>query len=184
MAQLWRVCAVFFFGFPFCPERAMNRHQPNTKLIKFCRGEGGVGRRGGPLRSPASWSLCSPDGLCQPNGGRCVLHPVGTRGGVGWMRGPCACPRGDATGWPHGTQTTRQATRTSTRPPPFSTSTPCPYRMQVDLPNHSPIRLAKIIRECEHTPHPRATIKALPSPHHPPSPLRIIRPVVSFPGLG
>jgi len=84
-----------------------------------------------------------PDEWCRPNRGRCVLYPVGTRGGVGWMRGPCACPGGDATGWPHATQTTRQATRTSTRPPPFSTSTPCPYRTQADIPTHSPIRLAK-----------------------------------------
>jgi len=87
-----------------------------------------------------------PDEWCRPNRGRCVLHPVGTRGWVGWMRGPCACPRGDATGWPHATQTTRQASRTSTRPPPCSTSTPCPYRTQADIPTHSPIRLAKIIR--------------------------------------
>ena len=49
-------------------------------------------------------------------------------------------------GWPQGTQTTRHATRTSTRPPPFSTSTPCPYRTEAGIPNHSPIRLAKIIR--------------------------------------
>src|SRR5216684_1678679 len=26
------------------------------------------------------------------------MHPVGTRGGVGWMRGPGACPGGDETG--------------------------------------------------------------------------------------
>src|SRR5712692_9083650 len=71
------------------------------------------------------------------------------------------------------TRTMWEQVRTSTRPPPCSTSTPCPYRTQADLPNHSPIRLAKIIRESEHTHHPRATIKALPSPHHPPSPLRI-----------
>src|SRR6266436_581740 len=32
-------------------------------------------------------------------------------------------------------------------------------------------------------PHPRATIKALSSPHHPPSPLRISRPPISLPGL-
>ena len=88
----------------------------------------------------------SPNECCRPNRGRCVPPPVGTRGAVGWMRGPGACPRGDATGWPHATQTTRHATRTSTRPPPCSTSTPCPYRTEADIPNHSPIRLAKIIR--------------------------------------
>jgi|SRR5260221_7449396 len=88
----------------------------------------------------------SPNECCRPNGGRCVLHPVGTRGAVGWRRGPGACPGGDETGWPHATQTHRHATRTSTRPPPFSTSTPCPYRTQADIPTHSPIWLSKIIR--------------------------------------
>src|SRR5581483_12082302 len=55
---------------------------------------------------------------------------VGTRGGVEWMWGPCACPRG-----PHvirrgirKSQRHRPATRTSTRPPPNPASTPCPYR--------------------------------------------------------
>ena len=121
----------------------------------------------GIAAQPAKADKSAPNGLCQPNGvirpigtlaapppdewcrsnrGRCILHPVGTRGAVGWMRGPDACPRGDETGWPHGTQTHRQATRTSTRPPPVSTSTPCPYRTEADIPNHSPIRLAKIIR--------------------------------------
>ncbi|HLQ28785.1 MAG TPA: hypothetical protein VK140_06055 [Ktedonobacteraceae bacterium] len=33
-------------------------------------------------------------------------------------------------------------------------------------------------------PHHRATIKAHLSPHHPPSPLQIIRPPISLPGLG
>ncbi len=45
------------------------------------------------------------------------------------MRGPCACPGGSATNMPHGTQANRVATRTSTRPPPFPASAPCPYRM-------------------------------------------------------
>src|SRR6266851_6276183 len=35
---------------------------------------------------------------------------------------------------------------TSTRPPPISASTPCPYRTQADLPNHSPSRSSKFIR--------------------------------------
>ncbi len=96
-----------------------------------------------PIGTPAA---PPPDEWCRPNRGRCVLHPVGTRGAVGWMRGPGACPGGEETGWPHRTQTTRHASRTSTRPPPVSTSTPCPYRTAADLPNHSPIRLAKIIR--------------------------------------
>ncbi len=58
----------------------------------------------------------------------CVPRPVGTRGGVRWMRGPGACPRWGATILPHGTPTNRRATRTSTRPPPCPTSAPCPYR--------------------------------------------------------
>src|SRR5216684_833355 len=58
----------------------------------------------------------------------CVPRPVGTRGGVGWMRGPCACPRPSVTILPHGTPTNRIATRTSTRLPPCPTSAPCPYR--------------------------------------------------------
>src|SRR5713101_6926299 len=48
--------------------------------------------------------------------------PVGTRGGVEWMRGPGACP-----GW-GATLLLHEATRTSTRPPPCPTSAPCPYR--------------------------------------------------------
>src|SRR5947209_3485227 len=31
----------------------------------------------------------------------CVPRPVGTRGGVEWMRGPCACPGWAATCWLH-----------------------------------------------------------------------------------
>ena len=71
-----------------------------------------------------------PDDFCQPNAamGRKAFPSVGTRGGVGWMRGPCACPGGSATMMPHGTQANRVATRTSTRPPPIPTSAPCPYR--------------------------------------------------------
>ena len=34
-----------------------------------------------------------PNECCRPNAGIDVSRPVGTRGGVGWMRGPCACPR-------------------------------------------------------------------------------------------
>src|SRR5260221_4541406 len=32
----------------------------------------------------------SPDEWCRPNAALDVSRPVGTRGGVGWMRGPCA----------------------------------------------------------------------------------------------
>src|SRR5258706_1053166 len=55
-------------------------------------------------------------------------RPVGTGGGAGWMWGPCACPRWDATVVPHGPLAHRMATRTGTRPPPSPTSAPCPYR--------------------------------------------------------
>src|SRR5712691_9529182 len=60
-------------------------------------------------------------------------RPVGTMGGVGWMRGPCACP-----GWGGlamhivEPQRNHHPTRTSTRPLPISASAPCPYRMEGD----------------------------------------------------
>jgi len=52
---------------------------------------------------------------------------VGTGGRVERMRGPCACPPGDATLVPH-LLMNRLASRTGTRPPPIPSSTPCPYR--------------------------------------------------------
>ena len=39
-----------------------------------------------------------------------------------------------------------------------------------------PVPLTDILPKHDHLPTPRATIKALPSPHRPPSPLRIARP--------
>ena len=47
---------------------------------------------------------------------------------------------------PHGTQAKRVATRTSTRPPPFPTSAPCPYRTRTNVFSHYPIRSSKFIR--------------------------------------
>jgi len=45
--------------------------------------------------------------------------------------------------------------------------------------------LCSPVGQRDHTPpQHRATIKALPSPHHPPSPLRITRPPTYLPGLG
>src|SRR5712692_3948628 len=35
----------------------------------------------------------SPHEFCRPNAAIDVSRSVGTRGWVGWMRGPCACPR-------------------------------------------------------------------------------------------
>src|SRR5258706_5402068 len=73
-------------------------------------------------------------------------RPVGTRGGMGWMWGPCACP-----GWgtdpleSQSPRTTRGASRTGTRPPPFSSSTPCPYRRGADVFWYSLFRLLKFI---------------------------------------
>ena len=58
---------------------------------------------------------------------------VGTEGREGWMRGPCACPRADAIRWRHETRMNRVASRTGTRPPPFHSSTPCPYRRMAKL---------------------------------------------------
>jgi hypothetical protein len=46
----------------------------------------------------------------------------------------------------HQTPPNRVATRTSTRPPLLSTSTPCPYRTKAVASCHSPIRLSNIIR--------------------------------------
>src|SRR5437868_4961330 len=46
---------------------------------------------------------------------------VGTRGGVGWWRGPGACPGWSATHFPDRTHANRVVTRTSTRPPPVPT---------------------------------------------------------------
>src|SRR5437660_9476597 len=47
-----------------------------------------------------------------------------------------------------------------------------------------PVPLTDILRKHDHLPTPRATIKALPTPHRPPSPLRIARPPVWFPSFG
>src|SRR5216684_2271746 len=54
--------------------------------------------------------------------------PVGTRGGCGAGRGPCACPRGNAIQWGSVRQDGRTPTRTSTRPPHPLHPAPCPYR--------------------------------------------------------
>ena len=71
--------------------------------------------------------------------------PVGTRGGVEWMRGPGACPRRNATIMVHATQANRAAGRTSTRPPPLPASALCPYRTRTPR-LHSPIRSSQFIR--------------------------------------
>ncbi len=77
-------------------------------------------------------------------------RPVGTRGGVGWMRGPCACPRGNALRLGSVRHDGRTATRTSTRPPPVPTSAPCPYRPEGGVSSDFPLRLSKIIRTERH----------------------------------
>jgi hypothetical protein len=46
------------------------------------------------------------------------LSSVGTRSGVEWMRGPCACPPRALTNLLYGTPAKRTRTRTSTRPLP------------------------------------------------------------------
>src|SRR5260370_1954602 len=111
----------------------------------------------------------SPDEWCRPNAALDVSRPVGTRGGVGWMRGPCACPgewrfrqgflltrwiispgRGQAQG-PHPSPhpplvptERRGRTRPDGRDYPLRLATF--IRTEADVPNHSPIRLSKIIR--------------------------------------
>src|SRR6266566_5164598 len=47
-----------------------------------------------------------------------------------------------------------------------------------------PVPLALLLGKHDHLPTPRATIKALPTPHHPPSPLRIAQPPTWLPGFG
>ena len=95
--------------------------------------------------------------------GTVCLRPVGTRGGVGWMRGPCACPGSRTSGLGCVRPTGRIPTRTSTRPPHPPHSTPCPYRIQTSLPrcgrpqslggggrlrpSHSRIWLSKFIKQ-------------------------------------
>ncbi len=44
------------------------------------------------IRAPLRFAE-APNECCRPNAAIDVSRPVGTRGGVGWMRGPCACPR-------------------------------------------------------------------------------------------
>src|SRR2546421_7518968 len=67
-----------------------------------------------------SYESVHPDNIVHMNQERGQAHAqtfVGTRGGGGRMRGPCACP-----GWGD-----RFPGRTSTRPPPFRRTAPCPY---------------------------------------------------------
>src|SRR5712692_797769 len=58
----------------------------------------------------------------------CVTRPVGTRGGCGAGRGPCACLVATRSIGDCVEQTGRTPTRTSTRPPHPLHPTPCPYR--------------------------------------------------------
>src|SRR5216684_5936214 len=44
------------------------------------------------IRAPLRFAE-APNECCRPNAARDVSRPVGTRGWVGWMRGPGACPR-------------------------------------------------------------------------------------------
>src|SRR5947209_20535873 len=75
-----------------------------------------------------SYESVHPDNIVLMNQERGEAHAetfVGTRGGGGRMRGPCACP-----GWGD-----RFPGRTSTRPPPFRRTAPCPY----DTSNNWPL---------------------------------------------
>src|SRR6266851_4280066 len=99
----------------------------------------------------------------------CVLRPVGTRGGVEWMRGPCACPRwgemiqrvsmkpwrnrharGQAQG-PHPSPhpplvPTERRGRKRSDGYDYPIQLAIFIRTEADIPNHSPIRLSKFIR--------------------------------------
>src|SRR5712664_3357365 len=95
----------------------------------------------------------APNDFCQPNRGmigNACLRPVGTRGGRGEGWGPRACPGGMTSGLGSVRPTGLIPTRTSTRPPHPPHSTPCPYRKEADIPNHSAMRLAKIIRHSKY----------------------------------
>src|SRR5260370_36049493 len=83
--------------------------------------------------------MCAPryrssDEFCRPNRGIISIEmlasqgPVGTRGGVVWMRGPCACPRWGATFVLHEVPNGSRCHQDKHRPPPCPTSAPCPYR--------------------------------------------------------
>src|SRR5713101_8228172 len=91
----------------------------------------------------------SPTECCRPNRGiissevLAAQGPVGTRGGVEWMRRPCACPGWGATCLLHAVPDGSRCHQTSTRPPPCPTSAPCPYRTGNA---HSPIRSSTFIR--------------------------------------
>ncbi len=108
------------------------------------------------------WDACAqpPDGCCRPNAARDVSRPVGTRGGVGWMRGPCQRVSrnpwrtrhspGQAPG-PHPSPhpplvptERRGRTRPDGRDSPLRLEKF--IRTQADLPTYSPIRLSKFIR--------------------------------------
>src|SRR5260370_34980282 len=55
-------------------------------------------------------------------------HPVGTRGGGEWMRGPCACPGWGATGLLHEIPTGSRYQQDKHKAPTLPHISPCPYR--------------------------------------------------------
>src|SRR6266851_464222 len=89
----------------------------------------------------------SPTECCRPNRGIISIEvlaaqgPVGTRGGVEWMRGPCACPRWGATCLLHAVPTGSRCPQD--KHPTCPTSAPCPYRTGNA---HYPIRSSTFIR--------------------------------------
>src|SRR5579871_5507213 len=74
---------------------------------------------------------------------------VGTGGGEGGMKGPCACPRRHPIRLDFVTQMNHVATRTGTRPPPYHIIYPLSLQMENDVSRHAPflIRLSTSIRE-------------------------------------
>jgi hypothetical protein len=90
--------------------------------------------------------------------------PVGTRGGVEWMRGPCACPR-----WGCDLGAPRSCHHDKHQAPPYPTSAPCPYITPFSRQHSSgTIHLAKHTdgsrRRADHAPSPAKCVWRGPVP--------------------
>src|SRR5713226_3561476 len=81
--------------------------------------------------------------------------PVGTRGGVVWMRGPCACPGWGATCLLHAVPTGSRCHQDKHKAPTL------PHIRPLSL--QDPMRSSTFIRGTRSHPHHRATIGTYPS---------------------
>src|SRR5713101_6711733 len=91
----------------------------------------------------------SPTECCRPNRGIISIEvlaaqgPVGTRGGVEWMRRPCACPRWGATCLLHAVPTGARCHQDKHKAPTLPHIRPLSLQ---DGDTRIPIRLSTIIR--------------------------------------